>query len=373
MRIDRADESIAAADQALSIAERRDLERLVAEAFNNKASSLGFKGRRRESIALLEAAVRVAEAGGFVAAELRARTNLASMIVDDDVRAAAAMNASTLELARRVGNQTMANWVLGQLLFQAFLSAADWDERLAAADEQIAGGLAAGDEAHLLWPMALMRAARDDQIDELIARLEGLVAELADPARTAADHVPRAHLALVRGELETAYAEGMAGSGMRSVEAPSLGTAGRAALRMGDLDRARDVSRRLDAMANPDRTDRAFGTMVRAGVAALEGRVADAIAGHRETIRDLTGQGLRYPAAQDGLQLGLLLGVSDPIVRGLVEEAREVFVGVRATPYVKLADEVLAGARAPIAPPTGVGAAAPGEAAARSSVGSSAG
>jgi hypothetical protein len=326
----------------------------VAEAFNNKAASLGYKGRRRESIALLEAALRVAEAGGYVAAELRARANLAGMIVDDDPRSAAALYATTLELARRVGSQTMAIWVFGQILFQAYLSGAVWDERLAEADELIAGGLAPGDEAHLLWPVALMRAARDDGIDACMARLESLVAQLSDPSRAAANHVVRAQIALARGDVETAYAEGMAGQAMGpSVEAPSLWCAGRAALRMGDLDRARDVLGRLDSIVSPDRTDRDFGAMVRAGIAALEGRVADAIAGSRHTIRDLTARGNAYPAAIHGSELGLLVGVTDPVVRELVEEARRVFVEVRATPSVTLADEVLAGVRAPIVPPPG--------------------
>ena len=66
-------------DRALPIAERLDLEEILADAFNNKGAALSYIGRSREAAALMEAAVRVAEAGGFRGAEARARNNLASV------------------------------------------------------------------------------------------------------------------------------------------------------------------------------------------------------------------------------------------------------------------------------------------------------
>ncbi|HEX7489390.1 MAG TPA: hypothetical protein VF341_10815, partial [Anaeromyxobacteraceae bacterium] len=70
MRSGAAARSVETADRALGIAERRHLERIIAETFNNKGSSLGQLGREREGVALLKAAVDVARAGGFVAAEI---------------------------------------------------------------------------------------------------------------------------------------------------------------------------------------------------------------------------------------------------------------------------------------------------------------
>ena len=86
MRADESTRSIEVADQALAIAERLNLELVVAETFNNKAASLGYLGRRREAVALMEAAVRVAQAAGFVAAELRALANLSAILAADDPR-----------------------------------------------------------------------------------------------------------------------------------------------------------------------------------------------------------------------------------------------------------------------------------------------
>ena len=50
-RNDQPARAIEVADQALPIAERLDLEELIAEAFNNKASALSYVGRRREAVA----------------------------------------------------------------------------------------------------------------------------------------------------------------------------------------------------------------------------------------------------------------------------------------------------------------------------------
>ena len=69
--------AVEVADRALVVAERLDLEEILAEAFNNTAAGLSYLGRTREAVALMEAAIRVAETGGFRNAELRARNNLA--------------------------------------------------------------------------------------------------------------------------------------------------------------------------------------------------------------------------------------------------------------------------------------------------------
>ena len=52
MRVGQSTESIAAADRALEIAERLDLDSVVAEALASKGASLSQLGRRREAVAL---------------------------------------------------------------------------------------------------------------------------------------------------------------------------------------------------------------------------------------------------------------------------------------------------------------------------------
>ena len=120
--------AIEVADLALAIAERLDLEELIAEAFNNKAAALGYVGRNRESVALMEAAVRTAQQGGFLAAELRARNNLASTIGSDDVTRALTEIVASLELAERSGNRMIATWQVGTLALYRYQAAVAWDD-----------------------------------------------------------------------------------------------------------------------------------------------------------------------------------------------------------------------------------------------------
>ena len=68
-------------------------------------------GRWREATALYEAAVEIAHAGGYVAAELRARSNLAGELYQQDPARSLGMQLANLELARRVGDRTMAVWI----------------------------------------------------------------------------------------------------------------------------------------------------------------------------------------------------------------------------------------------------------------------
>ena len=84
MRAGAADQAVEAADRALAIAERLNLDAVVAEAFVNKGSALNILGRRREAIALQSAALDMAKTAGDRSFEMRVRNNLASAISDDD-------------------------------------------------------------------------------------------------------------------------------------------------------------------------------------------------------------------------------------------------------------------------------------------------
>src|SRR6185295_10797302 len=95
--------AIRVADDGLAIAERLDLLEVLADGYNNKAASLSYLGRGRESVALMELALRVARDGGFVAQELRARTNLASVTVGSDPRRGMALFDEAAALAERLG------------------------------------------------------------------------------------------------------------------------------------------------------------------------------------------------------------------------------------------------------------------------------
>jgi class 3 adenylate cyclase/tetratricopeptide (TPR) repeat protein len=104
MRSARTMEAIEAAERALTIAEPLNMLRVIADAMNNRAAALNNIGRRREAVALLEAAVRIAADGGWTTLELRLRNNLAVSLYEDDPARADQMSREILELAERIGN-----------------------------------------------------------------------------------------------------------------------------------------------------------------------------------------------------------------------------------------------------------------------------
>jgi hypothetical protein len=199
MRNNEPARAIGAADQALDLAEHLGLERLVAETFNNKGSSLGYLGRPREGEALLRAAVEVARAGGFVAAEIRAMSNLGASI--DSARHARDAYRGAEELARRVGNRSLARWASEAARYQDFIAADGWDAALAkGADDRDDDPGSVLDGIRRLAVSALFLAARGESTDAAIARLEVLSTEVSDPYGQSSLHYLRSDRALRAGD-----------------------------------------------------------------------------------------------------------------------------------------------------------------------------
>ncbi|HVA86921.1 MAG TPA: hypothetical protein VNF73_11480 [Candidatus Saccharimonadales bacterium] len=157
----------------------------------------------------MEAAVRVAEAGGFVNAEIRARNNLGSVIWDTDPRRALEMYVAARELALRLGNRGMANWSLGSITPSVFFAAGDWDAVISESTEAIESVRGSIDEALLAGTRALMLAARGEPTDESLARLEALAGQVSDLSVAAQMHQLRAARAMQAGQ---------AGRGLRGMD-----------------------------------------------------------------------------------------------------------------------------------------------------------
>jgi class 3 adenylate cyclase/tetratricopeptide (TPR) repeat protein len=340
MRTDHQGRAVDAADQALEIAERLGLERLVAEALNNKGSALGYLGRRREAAALLGAAVDIAHAGGFVAAELRARNNFANGL--DDFRDSRPAYAAAEELANRVGNRSMASWARETGHIYDYFLARDWEAVIAASEENLLTESPL-DEVRRLFAASVMRLARGESPDAAVARAEALSAQVSDPFCEMALHTLRSEQAMLAGDFTTASVEGFAAAAALSWGAIFLPSAGRAAIWDRDLARAREAQERLDTDLSTGTVVAADRLAVGAGIAALEGRVDDAVAGYREAMAMHASAGADFSRARAGLDLVHLVGGSHPVGREAAAEARAIFERIQARPYLDLLDAAAAG------------------------------
>ena len=362
MRSDEAARSIETADEALAIAERLDLELIVAEAFNNKGSSLGYLGRQREAVALLEAAVKVAQAGGFVGAELRALANLGAIVSGDDPHRAREVDREGLALARRVGHRMMANWLVGNVLIDAFAACNDWDVVLAEGEEALAAVTDPGDEQRITAFVTLIRICRGDPSDAAITRIEELLKETSDPGDEQTLRVLRAMRHSLAGELERAYNEAMGAVDLFSAFAqPCVRIAGRAAMWDGDLPRTRAVAERANRLPDSGAPMRLLRTGLAAGIAALEGRRVEAIGAFRAVVSEALERGDGFEAANDALTAVVLLGTEEPSLRALADEARRLFERVGARSYLARLDAAITGL--PVATASGRAAGGDGQAA----------
>ena len=82
--------------------------------------------------------------------------------------------------------------------------------------------------------------------------------------------------------------------------------------------------------------------MVRAGLAALEGRPTDALPLYREALRAWRDLSLAWDEALCGLDMATLLDLADPEVRAAAAQAREILVRLEAAPFIARLDAALA-------------------------------
>ncbi len=124
---------------------------------------------------------------------------------------------------------------------------------------------------------------------------------------------------------------------------------GRFALHGGRPDIARHL---IELVRNP------FGGVVdhdlatlHAGIAAAEGRTADALALYRSAIGGYREAGCRFDVALTIFDMARLIGPDEPAVNASIPEAREILESLEARPLIERLDALMAGRRA-VTPPS---------------------
>ena len=177
-----------------------------------------------------------------------------------------------------------------------------------------------------------------------LARIGELLRATSDPGDEQTVRVLRAMRYSLAGELVRAYDEAMGGVDLFSAFAqPCVRIAGRAAMWDGDLERARAVAERAGRLPDTGAPMRLLRTGLAAGIAALEGRRAEAIGAYRAVVGEALERGDGFEAANDALTAVVLLGTEEPSLRALADEARRLFGRVGARSYLARLDAAIAG------------------------------
>jgi tetratricopeptide (TPR) repeat protein len=353
MRLDRNDLSIDTADRALSIAEPLNLERIVAEALINKASSMHRKGRLREAVALHELAVGIADASGFVDQRLRGRNNLSVAQIDNDPEGALRTIQEGIELARRMGQRGMFNWLVGTGALYSMAVGHNPARSLELLDETLNSSPRAYDRARALMIRAGLLARQGKELDQSLPVVEEAAAGITDGQLIGGLHYMRSLVAFSAGRWAEAVAESMKAPDHWHESDPFvLAVAMHALARTRREEDALAIKRRLDAFHGGSLLATTARIRATALVDALQGRDQDALAGFRAAIEAVRGVGAHLDTALAVVD-ALWLLPAESEVRDWVPFARETFERMEAAPYQRMLDDALAAAGGPTPPTPG--------------------
>jgi hypothetical protein len=218
----------------------------------------------------------------------------------------------------------------------------DWDWATAHLAEIADLDLESSDRFSMLTGIILLGAVSGRPVTEPVAQLTEMMRVDPEAMNLGEGGRTLAWVALVEGRYSDAAREALiAGEHYAGNLVGLLGLAGRAALWDGDvataaacLGRLADLSRAATAVEIEVRT-------LRAGVDAAEGRRVESLAGYRAAMTAWRDFGLRFDLALCGLDAVRLLGLDEPEVRAMGEEARAILGELGAKPFLERLDAAL--------------------------------
>jgi len=312
-----------------------------------KATLLTQLGRHREGMALLDGATRFAEDRGFNVIALRGQVNLSASGSPEDPRATIEYVRRGVALSQRLGIRTFLPYHVGNG-YSGAIRTGDWAwfEAMARDVLAIMPGLAADWSRRRLAAIAVWRGVPpgsefEDEMNEALAE--------KDPQTMSYAALALAQTAYVAAEFERAVRIVEDGLVDRFSFPYATAFGGRAALLAGDLDGAQ----RSLAIVETIGSYGALGVdaaMLRAGIQAVGGRQAEALAGYRSVLARYRELGLRFDVALTTTEMVALLGPTDPDVRARADEALAVLTELGAQPMVDRLTALLEGAASSTGP-----------------------
>ena len=335
--------AIEVAEGVLDAAEHRDLRAILADALVTKGFALGSLGRLREGVGVIRAGEELARDNELQGTRLHALAVRGLFQLEIDVAAALDGVREGLALARRVGDRSSMLRFINNVGYTAFL-AGDWDVALAELDAGLAEeNLERAHHVDMLSNALIVRACRGEPVAEGLAQLELMIAGNTEPYDSAPVEDAKANAALAEGRLDDARAAWRRNAELIAWLAPSsFYQAARPALWNRDVAAVQADLAALDATGFHGSVVELRRMTIRAGLAAMEGRSADALALYREALRGWRDAGLPWDQALTGIDMATLLEPSEPEVRSAAGSAREILVRLGAKPFLQRLDAAMA-------------------------------
>jgi tetratricopeptide (TPR) repeat protein len=329
-------------DAALETAELSDDVAVIARGMLVKSNVLIALGRRREGVGLTRTLRDVAAENGLTDLLLRASGNLSGHLSEIDLAESLALNKEVGALARRAGHRDMWLNNVGNAGYVGYL-AGEWDFGLSEIDAALADEVEPRDALHLINNSAIIRVARGESIDEDIVTLEKMGKEMSGALWRLFVADPDANAGMATGDL------GRAKKGFATVaesdpsQAPEFYyRAARPALWARDVAEARRLAGLMAGTGGYGPLVAARKATLAAGLAALDGRSAEAMNLYREALKGWRGTGAVWDEALTGIDMAELLDSNDPEVAEAVASTRVILERLRAKPYLERLEAAVA-------------------------------
>ena len=345
--LDRPAEALPWNERVVRAAERLDLMEDLCGALIGRGTLLLTLDRPREGMVLLRGGHAMALAHGYRSRDMTARTLLTFFNQWDDAAEGLRLAREGFDIARQIGSQGYGWSMVGNSVVLA-IRVGEWDWAAAVLDQWIpvatSGVETPSQISEFYVDRAILTSLRggDPQTDLELATASR--AGITDPQYESYDAWARAWAAFSAGRFGDALREGLHAAERTSYFYPlAVPLAARAALWAGDVEGARAA---LDGLEATMFRGVALGhdkSAIRAGILALEGRPAEAMALYRETLRGWQGLKLAWDEALTVIDMVAFLGPEEAEVRAAADGARQTLARLGAQPYLERLEAALAG------------------------------
>ena len=332
-------------DRFMPAAERLGLLPATVRGLIGRGTTMLMDGRPREGIVLLRGAHQLSIANDLPDLELNARVLMTFFEQWGEPVAGLALAREGIEIGRRLGSRQYLFQMAGNACICAYRTG-DWDWAAAILDEWLAIDTVFTQQAEFFVDRAILRAMRgeDGTADIEAATRLRTSGGITDPQWESYEHWATAWAAFVEGRYDEARRLGTHAVALTTYFAPlAYPLVIRGALYAGDAPGAAATLALMDASGYWGPALSADRLVATAGIDALEGRGASAVAGYREALRAYRQLGLLFDEATAAVDLATLLPADERDIPDLVTAiagARETLERLGARPFLEHLDRV---------------------------------
>ncbi len=266
--LDETTRALEVAERVLNLAERANLQAIIADTLVTRGTALALVGRAYEGLGVIKAGRELAESIGLNTTVLRAINNIVFVGGPRDPRSALALCREGIAIARRLGQRT---WVPGLIdgVAEGGLRTGEWAQALAEIIDALDDDWEPVDRAWFLIDATIHWAVRGDALDDRLDELSALVRDSDDQQTLANAAHAAGFVELARGDFVAARASWHRATSLSIGQLLYAGPrAARAALWAGDRAGASADLEALDEAGLHGPAVEADRRTIRAGIAA---------------------------------------------------------------------------------------------------------